>query len=98
MTIYKTGRGKGKTLSLIYASMYTGYPIICYTQSRKDNILSMVKQLGVNIKVPYTLQEWKMTHGLSEPHILIDDLEDMLPTILSEYFGSGVYGATMRID
>ena len=98
MKLYIAGRGKGKTQSLIYTSMYTGYPIICYSQIRKDNILSMAKTLGVDIKVPYTLQEYKNSRGRHEDVILIDDLNDMLPTILNEYFNNNVCGATMRID
>ena len=96
MTIYKTKRGQGKTLSLIYASMYTRYPIVCYSKTECTQIVETATQLGINIPCPYTMEEFLKSGGKYEDNILIDNLDIMLPKILNDYFKCNVCGATMN--
>ena len=98
MIIYKTPRGQGKTLSLIYASMYTGYPIVCYSRTECIQIIETANKLGINIPCPYTMEEFlKTREGKHDDNILLDNLDVMLPKILNDYFKCNVCGATMTI-
>ena len=96
MNIYKAQRGQGKTTSLIYASMYTRYPIVCYSKTEVNNIVEMATKLGVSIPCPYTMEEFLRSKGKYEDNILLDNLDIMLPKILNDYFKCNVCGATMN--
>ena len=96
-TIYKAQRGKGKTASLIYASMYTRYPIVCYSQTECNHIVETAIKLGANIPCPYTMEEFLKSGGKYDDNILLDNLNIMLPKILNDYFKCNVCGATMNI-
>ena len=97
MTIYKSKRGQGKTTSLIYASMYTRYPIVCYSQTECNNIIEMATKLGANIPCPYTMEEFLKSGGKYDGNILLDNLDIILPKILNDYFKCNVCGATINI-
>ena len=97
MNLYRAQRRKGKTTSLIYASMYTRYPIVCYSKAEVNNIVEMATKLNINIPCPYTMAEFLESKGKYDDNILIDNLDIMLPKILNDYFKCNVYGATMNI-
>ena len=97
MYIYKAQRGKGKTTSLIYASMYTRYPIVCYSQTERNHIVETATELGISIPCPYTMEEFLKSGGKYEDNILIDNLDIMLPKILNDYFKCDICAATMNI-
>lgn len=76
-------RGAGKSTVLIHTAYATGYPILVIDSQRARNLRALARDLGFDDIKICTLEEWKH-HCLSGAyeHILIDELEDLIPLAL----------------
>lgn len=97
MKVFCKGRGKGKTTALVMTSAVTGARIIVSNESQKKIIKEIADKLNIDIPEPLTWIEQKQFRAFYKDGILIDNLEMMLPTILDEFFGCSVIGATMTV-
>lgn len=98
MNLIIKNRGSGKTTQLLYTSATTGKVIVAATNAACKYLKQMAKDLGVNIPEPisfYDFTNHKYDKNIIEDGILIDDLESILPKVLSDYFGVSIYAATM---
>ena len=76
-------RGAGKSTVLIHTAYATGYPILVIDSQRGRNLRALSSDLGFDDIRICTLDEW-VHHRLSGmyEHILIDELEDLIPLAL----------------
>lgn len=98
MNLLMKPKGTGKTITLIYASEATGYPILVKTRANANEIKNRAKKLGCIIPDPITHIELSMDKSLKRntDKILVDDLEQYLEEALKQYFGCEVLSATMN--
>lgn len=66
----------------------------------KKYIQMMADQLGLTIPEPIVFRSKQDTRGklLPTDKVFVDDLDEWLSNIVSDYFGSAVTAATMNID
>lgn len=93
MRIVRSGRGEGKTTTLIRKASEEHKFIICANTTRKDYIITQAKRMGIFIYEPmiitqylkgdYTYEYKKDSKYLKDVSFLIDDLECVLNTIIS---------------
>ena len=83
MEIIVKKRGTGRTLELIKKSNKTGGYIVCMSQKESERILSHSQELGLNIPMPITYEEFinKRYHSKGIKNFLIDNVEDLLQTL-----------------
>lgn len=75
--IYKD-RGEGKTTDLIKLSFERGGYIVCKNIDEASNILFMANELGYNIPLPITYNEFiNKRHGIIK-EFYIDNVENLL--------------------
>ena len=97
MRLFCKGRGKGKTTALVMTSAVTGARIVVSNESQKKTIKEIANKLNVDIPEPLTYVEQRQFRAFYKDGILIDNLEMILPTILNEFFGCSVIGATLTV-
>ena len=100
MKIIQGGRGSGKTYTLVQLSHLRDYPIMTRNRCSKKYIQMMADQLGLTIPEPIVFRSKQDTRGklLPTDKVFVDDLDEWLSNIVSDYFGSAVTAATMNID
>lgn len=95
-------RGSGKTISLVYASYVTGYPIIVRDYSHEKVVIELAKSLGLDIRV-YTLEEYLRNSYICKKRIpredglLIDEAEYIIEIALKELLGAPIAACTFTI-
>lgn len=72
----------GKTTELIKIAAMTWQYILCADRYRVDNIKRLAKKMDLEISNPITLKEINSVVWKSGRWILIDDLEEILNSIL----------------
>ena len=103
MRVYNMDRGRGKTTHLVHISAFTQAPIITFSSASKKHIIDTAKILGLTIPEPVTFNEFKSgklrdrESTYNRTGILIDDIDTMLGSILSEYFSCPVLATTSSI-
>lgn len=90
MTIIQKGRGGGKTTTLIRMAHESGVPIVVKDYARRDNVIMMAADLGMNITV-LTIHDVKRTPANHLQNVYFDDLDDFLRWELN---GADVIAAT----
>lgn len=99
MKVIKRPRGSGKTTQLIYTSEITGYPIVVFDTTRAENLKKMAEKMNCNIPEPIIFHNFKhQIIGKHRDKILIDDLDNMLEHILTEYFQISIAAVTISTD
>ena len=95
-------RGAGKSTVLIHTAYATGYPRLVIDSQRVHNLRVLSSDLGFDDIRIITLDEW-VRHRLSGmyEHILIDELEDLIPlalqNLLNTHTKDMVMSGTMSI-
>lgn len=100
MKIIMRPRGQGKTTELLYTSEVTDYRIICSTQQEKESLKRQALELNLFIPTPMTCKEYlcgRGRRGLKDKGIMIDNVEMILPEILTAIFEVPVEAITMSI-
>ena len=97
MRIINKGRGQGKTLQLLYASELTGYRIICPTVEQTEYLKKKAKELKLDIPEPMSYISYAEVRGILNEKILIDNIDQILEKILTEYFKRDVCAVTMSV-
>lgn len=98
MKIINLGRGRGKTVRLLYASEWNDIPILCATHAQKDYLKGKAKDLGLIIPEPVAVSE--ITSGrtrgseVMDKDILIDEAPLVLQNLLSSF---GINGQVKAI-
>lgn len=98
MRLLIKGRQSGKTTGLIYASEATGYPIAVENKTRVKYIEDMAEEIGCIIPQPVTFSELRDGIGRSNrlyDTVLVDEVQSILASALSEYLHCNVKGATL---
>ena len=96
-------RGAGKSTVLIHTAYATGYPILVIDSQRARNLRALSSDLGFDDIRIVTIDEWEH-HRLSGAyeHILIDELEDLIPLALQNLLNTRtkdtVMSGTMSIS
>lgn len=91
-------RGSGKTTSLIHTAYITGYPIIVMSNARKVELEKQAKNIQFNDILIYTIDEWlSLKLYRDNTNILIDEVEDLLKSILNNYLNANVVAATLSL-
>lgn len=103
MKIINLGRGQGKTVRLLYASEFQNIPIVCATYAEKDRLISMAKQMMLNIPEPIVACELLSDKMREKKDLANGVLVDEAPTVLQFLLGNlgvtgGVKAITLSID
>jgi len=80
MKIIVSGRGTGKTTTLIQQSAKEGHYIICHSTREASRICSVAKRMRLHIPMPITYGEFlnRRYYGRGITGFLIDDLDMLL--------------------
>ena len=99
MKILNKGRGRGKSLQLLYTSETTGYQIICPNEQQAQYLKKMAEELGLIIPEPMSYKKYASIKGssLNTDKILIDNVDHILDEILTTYFKTNICAATMSV-
>ena len=81
MEIVNLKRGKGKTTYLVYRSAITGYPIICYTQRHKEEVLRLAKTHSLDIPEPIVYSS-DAFRSKTKTKYLVDEAPVLLQLVL----------------
>ena len=89
MKIINLGRGKGKTIRLLYASEFNYAPILVSTFRQKDELVDKARKLGLKIPEPIVVSEL-MTSRIQSGHavnkdLLVDEAPMVLQTLLRQF-------------
>lgn len=86
MKIINLPRGGGKTTRLLYASEFNDAPILCKDNCAKQNLISMAKELGLEIPEPIAASEFttKIVRGsdIARKDWLVDEAHWVLQNML----------------
>jgi hypothetical protein len=82
MKIINLGRGRGKTIRLLYASEFNDAPILCSTYPQKQHLMYMAKELGLNIPEPIQVSEISKGSSIMDKDILVDEAPMVLEMLL----------------
>lgn len=98
MKVFNLPRGSGKSTRLLYASEFTGAPILCKDRESKEMLIDKAKQLGINIPEPICVHE--LMHEtdkiLNVKDLLVDEVIIVLQEILKTKRRSlNIIGLTM---
>ena len=99
MKIINKGRGRCKSIQLLYVSELTRYRIICPNRQQVEYLKYQAEELGLDIPEPmsYAVYKSEMGKGILETKILIDNVDQILDKILLEYFNKDVVAVTMSV-
>ena len=98
MKIINLGRGKGKTMRLLYASEWSDAPILCATHSHKDNLVKQAGSLGLKIPEPIIASEITTNRIRMSKAADKDLLVDEAPLVLQNLLNSlGMRGEVKAI-
>lgn len=98
MKIINLGRGKGKTVRLLYASEWQDIPILCPTYSQKEHLIDTAKRLGLNIPEPIIASEIATNRIRMSKAADKDLLVDEAPLVLQNLLNSlGMRGEVKAI-
>ncbi|HHX62142.1 MAG TPA: replicase [Epulopiscium sp.] len=84
MKIISADRGQGKTTELIKRSNKEWKYIICADIKRVEIISTMARGLGLDIPYPIAVRELPLSNGSFIKSVLIDDIEDVLQSIIGK--------------
>lgn len=82
MKIINLPRGQGKTMRLLYASEWNGYPILCGTHSQKEYLIDTAKRLGLNIPEPIVASKITTNSKATGQDVLVDEAHWVLQSLL----------------
>ena len=98
MKIINLGRCQGKTTRLLYASEWQNIPILCATDSQKQNLLYQAERLGLNIPEPIVVREIAANKFRGREETFKDMLVDEAPLVLQTLLNSlGMMGEVKGI-
>ena len=101
MKIFNISRGKGKTMRMLYASEFNNVPILCDTKAHKSYIVELAKKCEIKIPEPMTVCEFlrsEKTISNKPMSVLIDEMDSVLSSLLSQAFNVNVEAVTITTD
>ena len=100
MRIFNLGRGKGKTIRMLYASEFNNTPIVCDNDTRKRYLIETAKCMNLNIPEPISISDiiCGRTKGKKFNKILVDEIDNVLREILRFTISADMIGGTITID
>lgn len=98
MKIINLGRGRGKTVRLLYVSEWDDIPILCATDTQKRYLLNQAERLGLNIPEPIVAGEITTNKFRGRKETFKDMLVDEAPLVLQTLLNSlGMMGEVKAI-
>ena len=94
-------RQSGKTTRLLHTSDITKIPILCATIHRRNYLMQMAREKGLEIPTPLVVSnilDNKAKDYLLGNKIMVDDAEDVLSVLLNRLCNADVLALTMSIE